>query len=929
MAIDLSVGFKILGQEPIDTRQVVASRTAVNSHEAYIGLVVYDSTDNKIYVLKAADPSVEANWEEVGAGGGSGSNVPDSPAAIATSTDYVLKVPETGSSDVVSWTEAPAGIDIPNAPSAQATDQQYELLVPNTGSTDPLSWAVKADDGIPGAPPNDTVAKRYELLVPITGDASWTEPESDGIPDAPAAGANDVSYTLTIPATDSTDAVAWTNPLNTANLWNAAQEFENNSYVTFGTDDPTDATMSSKLVLSTVRQEAASKQGLTGAIDFTTGHGPNRGSGNIWSDNILSTIQSDAETIGALANERGNVTIKNRPESSTEEGKLALVDSAKFSTQQQTFGEKVSVSNTASASGHANVIEIYKNLSDLGIGAEVLGGGIEWYSNFASSSNKMTSPYVAIQAVLDKTPENFESSYAGTLEIVHGEKGMRLSSFGKDDIRLAASVLVDKTVSIPGDFALSPDDIVASLSAEELKISGNTTTTGTHTIENNQIVDGDIAFQTLVTAKRTTNNTSYDVFKETIELVDSTEPTQEAAYERFLVNNGTLHSVEKRNVAQHYITNPSAIAATGQHFTTYYTGLTNNQAEVVGSLSVGREAGIPYWRINPGFDDSQSVVITSGTVNIGAGTETGYTFPLARGSENQVLTAGTAGTITWETPEALTPQSEPDNPIKTLSVSYPMDFNYSAANDDFEVDLPNQFWGFHNSSIGVQGDKNTSTQYRTSPTDISSGSTVLNPFKVSETNNIIQSILSNNSLLAPGADDTWGEDVDPMLMVGYVYSTGTNAGPKFDLFRHTGSINNQRTGHIHFTAKHTSGDKGSIAAIRTYATNINTIGDDVDTAAGRLGILVRGTNAVLSEAYLMDAVGGVNGRIKHTIKDGVNTTAMMTIENDADAGTTVSINSLRSCSTTGVSVGDLCITDETVDGQGSNTGIFRLGIKQT
>ena len=73
MAIQFPGGFIINSSEPVDSRIAVTSRLDQNAFRAYEGLIVYDITEKKVYVLNdVTDPSLESSWTEVGSGTSSG-----------------------------------------------------------------------------------------------------------------------------------------------------------------------------------------------------------------------------------------------------------------------------------------------------------------------------------------------------------------------------------------------------------------------------------------------------------------------------------------------------------------------------------------------------------------------------------------------------------------------------------------------------------------------------------------------------------------------------------------------------------------------------------------------------------------------------------------------------------------------------------------
>ena len=71
MAIQFPQGFQINSVEPVDSRIAVTSRLDQSTFTAYVGLIVYDITESKVYFLNdVTDPSLEASWTEVGSSSG-------------------------------------------------------------------------------------------------------------------------------------------------------------------------------------------------------------------------------------------------------------------------------------------------------------------------------------------------------------------------------------------------------------------------------------------------------------------------------------------------------------------------------------------------------------------------------------------------------------------------------------------------------------------------------------------------------------------------------------------------------------------------------------------------------------------------------------------------------------------------------------------
>ena len=73
MALSIPSGFIVGVNEPVDGRIAVTSRLNQSAFTAYLGLIVYDITEGKVYFLNdITDPSLEASWTEVGSGGSGG-----------------------------------------------------------------------------------------------------------------------------------------------------------------------------------------------------------------------------------------------------------------------------------------------------------------------------------------------------------------------------------------------------------------------------------------------------------------------------------------------------------------------------------------------------------------------------------------------------------------------------------------------------------------------------------------------------------------------------------------------------------------------------------------------------------------------------------------------------------------------------------------
>lgn len=73
MPINLTTGFKVLNNEPIDSRVSVENQTerfGISSFNAYEGMLVYQKDNDKVYVLTStASINISAGWTEIGIGG--------------------------------------------------------------------------------------------------------------------------------------------------------------------------------------------------------------------------------------------------------------------------------------------------------------------------------------------------------------------------------------------------------------------------------------------------------------------------------------------------------------------------------------------------------------------------------------------------------------------------------------------------------------------------------------------------------------------------------------------------------------------------------------------------------------------------------------------------------------------------------------------
>ena len=92
--LKLSSNIEPLAASPLDARTVVPTLADLTASGAfpypYVGMIVSVQATGKVYVLTAADPTVSANWTEIGSGGGDSIQVeelPD-PSTVESGTIY-------------------------------------------------------------------------------------------------------------------------------------------------------------------------------------------------------------------------------------------------------------------------------------------------------------------------------------------------------------------------------------------------------------------------------------------------------------------------------------------------------------------------------------------------------------------------------------------------------------------------------------------------------------------------------------------------------------------------------------------------------------------------------------------------------------------------------------------------------------------------
>lgn len=108
---NLAASLEVLAGAPLDAREKVPTKAdlylASNFPYPYIGLETYVVSENKKYRLIGNDVTVEANWEEVGSGGGGGTTVIANPEGEATDELDKLQV----GNDIFSIPQGGSGAD--------------------------------------------------------------------------------------------------------------------------------------------------------------------------------------------------------------------------------------------------------------------------------------------------------------------------------------------------------------------------------------------------------------------------------------------------------------------------------------------------------------------------------------------------------------------------------------------------------------------------------------------------------------------------------------------------------------------------------------------------------------------------------------------------------------------------------------------------
>lgn len=108
---NLAASLEVLAGAPLDAREKVPTKAdlylASNFPYPYVGLETYVVAENKKYRLIGNDVTVEANWEEIGSGGGGGTTVVANPEGEATDELEKLQV----GNDIFSIPQGGSGAD--------------------------------------------------------------------------------------------------------------------------------------------------------------------------------------------------------------------------------------------------------------------------------------------------------------------------------------------------------------------------------------------------------------------------------------------------------------------------------------------------------------------------------------------------------------------------------------------------------------------------------------------------------------------------------------------------------------------------------------------------------------------------------------------------------------------------------------------------
>lgn len=133
---NLSASLEVLAGAPLDAREVVQTKADLTAEGSfpykYIGLEVYVVAENKKYRLIGNDPTSLANWQEVGAGGGSG----NANAVELTQAEYdALTEEEKNNGTIYFITNAPNGNDIQLPVMPTASYSYANMIVQYVGET--------------------------------------------------------------------------------------------------------------------------------------------------------------------------------------------------------------------------------------------------------------------------------------------------------------------------------------------------------------------------------------------------------------------------------------------------------------------------------------------------------------------------------------------------------------------------------------------------------------------------------------------------------------------------------------------------------------------------------------------------------------------------------------------------------------------------
>ena len=135
-SFSLAGAIEPLASAPLDARGKVATKADLTAEGSfpypYIGMETYVEAENKKYRLIGNDPTSLANWQEVGAGGGSG----DANAVELTQAEYdALTEEEKNNGTIYFITNAPNGSDIQLSVMPTASYSYANMIVQYVGET--------------------------------------------------------------------------------------------------------------------------------------------------------------------------------------------------------------------------------------------------------------------------------------------------------------------------------------------------------------------------------------------------------------------------------------------------------------------------------------------------------------------------------------------------------------------------------------------------------------------------------------------------------------------------------------------------------------------------------------------------------------------------------------------------------------------------